>query len=220
MMIFVTILVGLLLFVLAAAVPQFLGFDGAQRPWLPQVLTKVLMLVEALVLMVVSRRPLSEYGFRRGTGRSGRFIALAFGLGAVTTAIVLLSGLEGLRGMMKRYTFPQIVLSIWIWSSVVEEIFVRGWLQSTIARQGASPRAQVLLSGAFFGALHLSLLRVGVDYASVAILVTATFLLGLICATLRQRTESLIAPTLAHIAFNVGGIAGGIIVTIGGKLMK
>jgi membrane protease YdiL (CAAX protease family) len=220
-MIFATLLLGLLLFAFAAAVPELLGFDGARRPWMPQVLTKVVMLIEAIVLMVVSRRPLSEFGFRRGKeGRTRQFIVMAFVLGALTSALILIAGLQGLRGVMGRFTFLQVVLSIWIWSSIVEEVFVRGWLQSTIARQGASPHVQVLLSGAFFGAIHLSLLRLGVDMGSVAVIVTATFLLGLICATLRQRTESLGSATLAHIAFNVGGVAGGIVGTIVTKLMR
>jgi membrane protease YdiL (CAAX protease family) len=220
MMILLTLLLGFALFVLASALPKLAGFDGQLHPWLPQVLTKLIMLIEAFALMFISRRKLSEYGFRRGTGRSGRLILAGLGLGATATAFILIAGLPGLRPMMQRFTFLQIVITIWIWSSVVEEIFVRGWLQTAIARQGASPRAQVLLSGAFFGALHLSLLRIGIDPASVATIVIATFLLGLVCATLRQRTGSLIAPILAHVAFNAGGVIGGIIGTIVTKLMK
>ncbi|HEX8252381.1 MAG TPA: CPBP family intramembrane glutamic endopeptidase [Thermoanaerobaculia bacterium] len=215
-MIILTLLAALVLFVIAAAVPSLL--PSGSPVWLPQVITKLVMLLEAFALMLASRRPLAEFGFRRGEGRSKRAIAAAFALGAATTIFVLASGLEGLRGVMKGYTFLQVVLGVWIVSSVVEEIFVRGWLQTTIARQGASPRAEVLISGAVFGSLHLSLLRAGIDIASVATIVTATFLLGLICAALRQRTKSLIAPTLAHIGFNIGGMFGGVVFVIVSKL--
>jgi uncharacterized protein len=216
-----TLLLAFVLFAIAAALPGLLGFDGAVRPWMPQLLTKVVMLIEAFVMMLIARRPLSEFGFRRGRGgKSGRLIALAVALGAVTSATILIAGLQGLRGIMGRFTFLQVVLTIWIASSVVEEIFVRGWLQSTLARQGASPRAQVLLSGAFFGLIHLSLFLANVEPQSVALIVLATFLLGLICAALRQRTESLLAPIVAHIAFNLGSAVGGIIGTIVTKLMS
>jgi membrane protease YdiL (CAAX protease family) len=209
-----TLLLGLVLFAAAAAVPPLLGFDGLTYPWMPQVLTKILMLIEAAVLIAVSRRPAAEFGFRRGHGPSAGLITMAVVLGALMSVLVLIAGLEGLQRLMKGHTFLQIVLAIWIWSSVVEEIFVRGWLQTTLESRGASPRAQILLSGAFFGAIHLSLLVLGVHAATVAVIVIATFLLGLICATLRQRTGSLVAPIVAHIGFNVGGAIGGIIGTI------
>ncbi|HYO78944.1 MAG TPA: CPBP family intramembrane glutamic endopeptidase [Thermoanaerobaculia bacterium] len=211
-----TLLIAVVLFVVATVVSSLL--PAGSPVWLPQVTTKLVMLLEAFALMLLSRRPLADFGFRRGEGRSKGAIAAAFALGAATTIFVLASGLEGLRAVMKDYTFLQVVLGVWIVSSVVEEIFVRGWLQTTIARQGASPRAEVLISGAMFGALHLSLLRAGVDIASVATVVTATFLLGLICAVLRQRTRSLAAPTFAHIAFNIGGMFGGIIWVIVTKM--
>jgi membrane protease YdiL (CAAX protease family) len=218
MTILLTLVLAVVLFIIAAAAPHVLQLKSPL--WLPQVLTKLIMLVEALVLMLASRRPWPEFGFRRAEGRSGRAILGAFALGAAATVCILALGLEGLQKVMKGYTFPQIVLCVWIWSSLVEEIFVRGWVQSTIARQGASPRLQVLLSAALFGSMHLGLLRVGVEAASVAAIVTSTFLLGLICATLRQRTNSLFPAIYAHIAFNVGGLFGGIVTVIARKLLK
>lgn len=218
MKIAITIIAGFVLFAIALVAPQWI--PGAEaRPWLPQALTKLIMLVEALVLMYASRRPLAEHGFRRGEGRARGLIAAGFFLGAATSAVVLLAGLTGVGAVMKGQTFLNVLLGVWLWSSITEEFFVRGWLQTAIARQGASPRAEVWLSGAFFGAMHLSLLSAGVEPGSVAIIVTATFLLGLVCAALRQRTSSLAAPIVAHIAFNVGGMFGAIIATIAKKIL-
>ncbi|HVG23361.1 MAG TPA: type II CAAX endopeptidase family protein [Thermoanaerobaculia bacterium] len=203
-----TILLAIGLFVVAAALPHLV--DTHAYPWLPQVLTKLIMLVEAFIAMFLARRPLSDFGFRRSDGRSRALIFGAFVLGAAATLLILSLGLKGLSSVMKGHTFVQIVLFVWLWSSIVEEIFVRGWLQSTIARQGLSERATIAISALFFGSLHLSLLRTSVEPASVACIVTFTTILGFICATLRQRTRSLLPSILAHIGFNVGGMFGGI----------
>ena len=113
-----------------------------------------------------------------------------------------------------------IMFWVWIVSSVSEEIFVRGWFQSTLAQRGVGQRAAVLLSGALFGAMHLSLLRADVEPASVAVIVTFTFLLGLVCAYVRATRDSLVPAILAHVGFNVGGLVGGAMVMIARKVAQ
>lgn len=77
---------------------------------------------------------------------------------------------------------------------------------------------ELLPSAILFGGLHGSLIFAGVDPAAVAILVMATTLLGLLTAWARARTSSLYPAIAAHIAFNVGGMFGGIIYAIGYRI--
>lgn len=209
----------IVVFVVAASAAHLLpqGLRDAQ-PWLPQALLKTLLVVASLGLMRTMRRPFAAFGFRRASRSSKRWIAAGVGLGALTTVVVLGLGLQGMQGVLEGYTFPMIVFWIWLVSSVSEEIFVRGWFQSAIAMGGVAQRTAVILSGAVFGAMHLSLLVYGVEPASVGVIVTATFLLGILCAWLRATRDSLVPAILAHIAFNVGGMIGGIVVVVARKM--
>jgi membrane protease YdiL (CAAX protease family) len=220
MNVLITILTAVITYGVAAAVTRLIPQPLRDtHPWLSQAVLKPLLIALSLGLMYAMRRPFADFGFRRATGKSKAWIALGVALGAVATMVVLLLGLEGLQKVMKGYTFPMIILWVWLGSSIAEEIFVRGWFQSTLVMRGVAQRPAVILSGALFGAMHLSLLAVGVQAASVAVIVTSTFLLGLVCAHLRATRDSLMPAILAHIGFNVGGMLGGIVVVVTRKLM-
>ena len=220
MTVLLTILTAVIAYVAAALITRLLPQPLREaHPWVSQAVLKPLLIAISFGLMYTMRRPFADFGFRRATGKSKRWIAAGVALGALATMVVLLLGLEGLQKVMKGYPFWAVVVWVWIGSSVGEEIFVRGWFQSTLVMRGVQQRAAVILSGALFGAMHLSLLVAGGEAASVAVIVTATFLLGLICAHLRATRDSLIPATLAHIGFNVGGLLGGIVVVVARKLM-
>lgn len=213
------ILIAVVVFVVSAAASH--AFPQALRdahPWIGQAVIKGLLIAISLVLMKLTRRPFADFGFRRATAKSKRWIAAGFALGALATILMLSSGLKGLAGALKGYTLPMLMFWVWIVSSVSEEIFVRGWFQSTLAHRGVSQRAAVITSGALFGAMHLSLLMTDVERASVAMIVTFTFLLGLVCAYVRATRDSLMPAILAHVGFNVGGLFGGAIFMIAKKL--
>ena len=218
MNVIVTVVVALVMFVIAAlsgrAIPHAVR---EAHPWLAQIVVKIVLTIESFALMYASKKPLATYGFRKSEGRNGKLIALAFGLGALATLVVLGAGLKGLAPILKGYTFLDIVIGAWIISSVAEEIFVRGWFQSTIAGQ-VSRRAEILLSGALFGSMHASLFFAGVEPASAVVIMVSTFCLGLVTATLRARSGSLMPAIYAHVAFNVGGMFGGVIGVIAKKV--
>jgi membrane protease YdiL (CAAX protease family) len=220
MNVLITVLTAAVVYVVAALltrlVPQPLR-DA--HPWLSQATLKPLLIVFSLGLMYAMRRPFADFGFRRATGKSKRWIAAGVALGAVSTMLVLALGLEGMQKIMKGYTLPMIVLWVWIGSSVAEEIFVRGWFQSALTMRGVGQRPSVILSGLLFGSMHLSLLVAGVEPATVAVIVTATTLLGLVCAHVRATRDSLLPAILAHVGFNVGGMLGGIVVVVVRRLM-
>ena len=184
----------------------------AQAPWARQALTQGLMLAVALGAMAASKRPLAEFGFRRpATASKGHFKLWGLVLGALSSGAILALGLRGMGARLAAYGLPGIVLWIWVVSSIVEEIFCRGWFQ-TLA--GADTRAAILWSTALFGALHLGLLFGNVEITAVAIIVVSVTALGYVCATARARTGSLRPAIAAHMMFNVGGFLAGVIYTI------
>src|SRR5205809_388383 len=96
----------------------------------------------------------------------------AFGLALVVLVAAYLAA----------YGLPGIVLWIWVISSVVEELFCRGWFQTLV---GGSTRAAVLWSAALFGVMHLVLLFGDIEIAAVAVIVLSVTALGYVCATAR-----------------------------------
>jgi membrane protease YdiL (CAAX protease family) len=111
------------------------------------------------------------------------------------------------------------VLWVWIVSSVVEEIFCRGWFQSLAAGLDAgdprAARAAVIWSTALFGSLHFVLLAGGIDLGTFAVILVSVTTLGYVCALARARSGSLVPAITAHVAFNVGGgFVGGLLYAI------
>jgi len=100
---------------------------------------------------------------------------------------------------------------VWIYASVCEEVLTRGLLQTLLtgkkdagaaARRGLS--LPVLLSGIFFGLMHLVLIK-SMGPAAFPMIVVATFL-GIVAARYREKTGSLIPAVFVHALFNVGGM--------------
>lgn len=183
-----------------------------QYPWARQAVNQGLLTVVAFGAMALSRRPLAEFGFRRPAPARGHFKLWGLVLGAASTGVILALGLRGMRGNLAAYGLLGIVLWIWVFSSIVEEVFCRGWFQSLVA--GAGTRAAVGWSAALFGTMHLGLLFSNVEIAAVVVIVLSVTALGYVCATARARTGSLRPAIAAHMMFNVGGFLAGVIYVI------
>ncbi len=112
----------------------------------------------------------------------------------------------------------ETVLRIPLGTAVFEEVLFRGVLLAAFARawRGADARAAISTS-VVFGLWHVAATAVALQINGVA-LTSATALLaitgavavttvaGLVFAWLRRFSGSLVAPILAHIATNVGGL--------------
>jgi membrane protease YdiL (CAAX protease family) len=163
----------------------------------------------------------SDYGFRAPVRKTSWWRVIGVGglLGALATAAILLTPAHGMT-FLRSFGFLGFVLSIWLYSSVTEEIFVRGWFQTVADRgqrlslAGRSVGGSVLASALLFGALHLSLLWKGSDALTVVIIVAATTLLGLAAARFREQYQSVVPSVVTHIAFNVGGFVAGVVINI------
>jgi membrane protease YdiL (CAAX protease family) len=219
--------IGWLVFAIASATPALLErlglgalFDA--HPTLPHFVTKTLLAVfVVLVVAADRRRTWADYGFRRATSKVPWWSVIAVGtlFGALATAAILLTPARGMT-FLQQFGFLGFIVSVWLYSSLTEELFVRGWFQTaatrgpTVAIAGRSLSVAVVASALLFGSLHLSLFWKGTDVLTVVIIVCATTLLGLAAALFRQRYESLIPAFVTHVAFNVGGLLAGVIINI------
>ncbi len=195
---------------------------AAEHPWIGQAALKLGLILIVLALARWQGMSWESLGVRRSVRKAGiRAWGAGLALGTVISIAALATGSTGLAAIVGRFSFPQLVVWVWIVSSVSEELLCRGWFQAQLGRRAAGEDAStrfrevVLPSAVLFGSLHLTLFWAGTGLATAALMVTATTLLGLICAAARERTGSLFPAIGAHVLFNVGGFVGGIIYTIG-----
>jgi len=217
----------LALFAAASATPPILARFGivdlaAIAPWLPHFVVKTLMIGVAWVAVASAGRGTADgLGLRKVIPPVPwlRTTLIGLGLGAGASTVVMLSPAAGMQSLFAGWSFPAIMLSVWFFSSLSEELFVRGWFQSALEGEAGDSAVggmslPVILSGALFGAMHLSLLVKGVDLVTTAIIVTAATALGLVAARLRERHRGIMPSIVVHVCFNLGGAVAGIVVTI------
>src|SRR5262249_46365883 len=114
-------------------------------------------------------------------------------------------------------SFLQIVLVIWLLSSISEEVYVRGLVQSWIADgEEASGTISafapsIVSSALLFAAMHGPLLWSNAGVKGGLTIVLATLGVGWSCAVLRARSGSLLPAIACHVVGNVAGVPGGIL---------
>lgn len=107
------------------------------------------------------------------------------------------------------FTPLQAIIYIWIYSSICEEVLVRGLLQTLLRDIEAvtpDPRwwtVPTVISAVFFGAMHSVLIPV-LGSGAIPIILAAT-LLGFVSAHYRQATGGLLPAIIVHMLFNIGG---------------
>lgn len=91
---------------------------------------------------------------------------------------------------------------------LAEELFLRGWLQTSLARslEASKSRVVILSSAAVFALLHMGWFLRGRSGTATLIGVVATFFLGWMCARTREQTQSVIPAFAIHVVFNMTGI--------------
>ncbi|MDY7109552.1 MAG: type II CAAX endopeptidase family protein [Planctomycetota bacterium] len=178
---------------------------------------KVVLVALAVVMMGLDRRRLADFGLCLSRSRPFDWlIGLALGglCGAIGSVLIVLTPAEGM-GFVRDQAFWQIIVGVWIVSSIGEEIFVRGLVQTWMTGGEAlrlgrvRVSSAVLASGLLFGSMHLLIARHGADVWTVCIIVAFTTSLGLVAAWYRERTGSVLLPIVVHVAGNIGGMIGG-----------
>jgi membrane protease YdiL (CAAX protease family) len=171
----------------------------------------VMFILSVAAIWLLSKGRLDLYGITRGTYKfSLRIVMWVLPMAVLSLASTLASpGGRGTGGPFE-LTKSQIVVFVWIYASISEELLTRGLLQTLLggnARVGAgAPRKlsmPVILSALFFGAMHLVLIK-SMGPAAVPVILLAVFL-GLVAAHYRERTGSLLPAIIVHVLFNIGG---------------
>lgn len=193
------------------------GVDSAA---VGQVALKGTMIAVALAGWALSGRPLAAMGWRRAGWRRdhvGWFAVAGLAMMAASVAMIFL---EVRHPVAAQLGFLQIVGLIWGLSSVSEEVYVRGLIQSWVAdRPGPEPEASpfepaVVSSALLFAAMHAPLMGSDAGVAGGLAIVLATLVVGWACAALRARSGSLWPAIACHVVGNVAAIPGGIVAVI------
>lgn len=184
-------------------------WSAAQKQWI----FKGGLIVISLACWAIARRPWREMGWTRSFPVRGVwkwYVLAACGMGAASIAMILIGAKHPVAAQL---SFDQIVLTVWILSSVSEEIFVRGLVQSLMRPPGSEhgDGAEVILSAVLFAAMHLPLVWSGAGTAGGLIIVAATLVVGVAAAQARRVTNAIRHPIGVHIVANMAAVPFGII---------
>jgi len=206
--IIVAILLGLFVLMVGAFI---MSLDG-----LPELIRSnhtTMLLLSFLIILVLSKGRLSTYGFKltRNIQLKG-IILFSFGIGIVGALIQSFIPGEGLT-FLEEFSFLRIVIFIWIYASICEEVLTRGLIQgylNPLTKYGftvfkSKISLPVLVGALFFGSMHLALLTMGVDSFRVFTIVLFAFILGIIAGYYREKTGSIIPAIITHMMFNISG---------------
>ena len=215
------ILIGLALFV-ASSLSSYsiVSISQTDLIWFQQVVMKCLLLLLSLFsIRFILKASWSDAGFKKPAipMKKAKIIIAGMILGAFATLLIFITPAKG-YAMIKQLSLIQFFLIIVFWSSVVEEIFIRGFIQTGLKHLQEKKiqilrfhiSQSILISALIFAGMHLSLLFFDVDYWTVLIVVLSTFLLGLVAGYYREKYDSILPAIITHMFFNVGGIVGGI----------
>ena len=118
-------------------------------------------------------------------------------------------------GFPEQQSLLEIILTVWIWSSLCEEVLTRGLLQGVIQHFNSKKFLRlslpVWISGIFFGLMHTSLIYGGMSFWFVAFVVFNTSIIGLLAAYYREKTGSIFPAFLVHVLANIVGFMPSII---------
>ena len=211
----------------AAACVVLAGYNNlaGARPWHRRWYPAVNALAASVALGAAAASGLtaSDLGLRRDRLRAGlRWgsaaaapVVAALGLAAVTPATRPLLDDQRIAGLDRRQLAYDVLLRIPVGTVAWEEIAFRGVLRAALRRVLAEPAATAVGS-AVFGLWHirptaeaLAVNRLAAGRGARILAVTAvaawTAGAGALMCVLRERSGSLAAPVLLHLATNCGG---------------
>jgi membrane protease YdiL (CAAX protease family) len=185
-----------------------------------QLVLKAALIVVALAGWAMTGRPFRSMGWKAPDWKGREWTWFVIGAVTMMAATVVMVFLGVRHPVASQLTFPQIVGLIWILSSLSEEIYVRGFVQSWIEEgSGTGPgdgrfSPAVVASAGLFAAMHASLMWSSAGFAGGLTIVLAMVGVGWACAVLRERTGSLWPAIACHIVANVAAVPGGIIALV------
>ena len=215
----IAILLGLLVLILSGVLMQIISVETGlfkKLPFIGKTFTHSSMLVfSVMLILILNKGNIRGYGFTWNINFPlGKIILISLLLGFTASLIIELADVS-----MEEYTptkdfsFIEIIVYIWFWASICEEVLTRGLIQgflSPVKHIGVKILRRfislpVIAGALFFGAMHLMLLTLGTDIFVVLIIVIFAVILGFIAGYFKEQTNSLVPAILVHFCFNVGG---------------
>lgn len=203
------------IYLLGLVVPRITG-KSTFWVFLPGFFTQSIFLLCSLALSAwLTKGRMAAFGFTKGTFRlTASFFLWLLPMLVITTLQVLGSPAgapSNAAGPGSMETPIGIILTVWIYASICEEVFTRGLLQSWLSsltqyrvRLGRwSVSTPVLTSALFFAGMHGVLWPKLGPVTLVVILLAGV--LGAIAGLYREKTGSLIPAILIHSFFDIGG---------------
>jgi len=184
------------------------------------IIYKIYMIISALIfILIINNGSLKNFGFRKPNKTNYlKMIGITIGItiaSMITGSVLFMGILNTLFPPENTTQFPEsksiinMVIKVWIFSSIAEEVFVRGLFQGILdplkTKKFLRLSLPVILSGLFFGLIHLSLLNSGYGHWFVGTIVFSATIMGLLAAYYREKSESLIPPIIIHFTANVIG---------------
>lgn len=178
-----------------------------------------LALLSILIMLILPGRKLPDYGLclpQRINYLKLAGITIAATIGGLLILAPLYMGILSHLFKVKMQggfdmggSFWIMIIGVWFWSSITEEIYNRGLLQTLL--QGLekyrflSLSLTVWISALLFGAAHFSVFKISSSPFFVMFIVSNTTILGLIAARYREKTGSILPAIFAHILANIAG---------------
>ena len=179
-----------------------------------------ILVLSIIMIWMVNDKSFKNYGFVKAKNISyPKMTLISIG---IMIASMIIGGILFV-GILRNYfpsennkIFPnqsiiQMILTVWIWSSITEEFLSRGLVQGFMnhlkEKKFLGLSISVIFSGLFFGAIHLSLLKSGMAYWFIGMIVSNATVIGLVAAYYREKSESILPAIYIHILANVVGSA-------------
>lgn len=214
-------LLWVLVLLLASAATMTFTTMQPGAPWLMGFMMQAGILVFALaVILILGKAKFSRFGFSRPTAKFLKPVLIwGVALGIATGLVETLFG-GGEHPVMAELSFLQIVLIVWIWASLCEEVLYRGLLQSYLdplrerggTMFGLRISLPVTIGAVLFSFQHLMLITAGMSPVGVLPILVFSLLLGGVAGYYREKTGSLVPAILVHFLGNAAGTVVGYIV--------
>jgi membrane protease YdiL (CAAX protease family) len=172
-----------------------------------------MLILSVIIGYFLTKGNLSEYGFKKPSELNlAKVILIGLGLGViVAVARILISG--GAVDTFEDYISIEIILGVWVYASIAEEVLTRGLIQgylNTYSKSGIQIAnvylsMPVIVGAFFFGFMHLATLTLGLDFITVLATIISAIILGIIAGYYCEKTGSLIPAILLHMLFNIAG---------------
>jgi len=203
---------------LASAGTMTLQTMSPGRPWLSGLMMQSgILLLSLLAIALFGKGRFSQFGFARPSQRFFRpaaIFGLTLGVIAGVAQVVIRTDANP---AVDDLSFLQIVLLIWIWASICEEVLYRGLIQSYLAPFsnrgitlfGARISLPVAIAALLFALSHAMLLTLGMAPGAVIAIVIFALLLGALAGYWREKTGSLLPAIIVHMSGNIAGACVG-----------